>query len=134
MTFLRSLTVAVPMVNLAATLFLTGLAWSLQVVQLPILRTDQLAAHRRRNSLLMIVPMTIEIYSALWLAFLDQRWPPRIAAFLCAVIGFATVRYSQASQRENLSALKLWNAIRTASWSFRSVLLIGYLLESRNAR
>ena len=53
--------------NLAATLFLTGLAWSLALVQLPILlRGDypelarQLAMHRRLNSRLMIVPMSVE--------------------------------------------------------------------------
>src|SRR3954463_1811695 len=80
--------------SLAATLFLTGRGWSLQLVQLPILRDDQRARHRELNSRLMILPVAVESITALWLAWIRPD-PTLLAALgLWLVAAFATLRYS----------------------------------------
>ena len=58
-------------INIAATLFLTGVVWALQVVQLPVWFEAEhhldIALHRRRNTILMTPPMVIEGVTAVWL-------------------------------------------------------------------
>jgi hypothetical protein len=120
------------LLNFAATLFLTGLAWSMQFVQLPILRADQLAEHRRRNTWLMIVPMTIEGVSAFWLA-IEPGVLLRIALMIWILLLTATILYSRASRRADLARLRRWNGIRVAFWSARTVLVGLILLQSRHA-
>ncbi|MBZ5600983.1 MAG: hypothetical protein LAO79_01615 [Acidobacteriia bacterium] len=122
------------LINLAATLFLTGLAWSLQFVQLEVLQPEQLALHRRLNSRLMIAPMAIEFVTAVWLACVEPRTLPVAALVLWLAIAFATLRYSHASRAARIADLKFWNALRTICWTARSLLLAVILLESPHAR
>jgi hypothetical protein len=128
--------------NLASTLFLTGLAWSLAYVQLPILlRGDypelvrQLALHRRLNSQLMVFPMAVEFLTAVWLAFAPPaaigRTPTAVGLGLVCVIGYATVWYSllhrkltRGYHRPTMDAMRTWNLVRTISWTARSGLLL----------
>jgi hypothetical protein len=128
--------------NLASTLFLTGLAWSLAWVQLPILlRGDypelvrQLALHRRLNSQLMVLPMVVEFLTTAWLVFAPPpgigRTPPVVGLGLVCVIGYATVWYSLLHRRlksgyhkPTMDAMRTWNLVRTISWTARSALLL----------
>lgn len=130
------------LLNLAATLFLTGLAWSLALVQLPILlRGDypelaqQLAVHRRLNSRLMVIPMAVEAIMAVWLIVEPPagigRGLPGLAAALVCVIGFATVWYSLLHRKLRggynkpaMDAMRTWNLVRTVCWTGRSALLL----------
>ncbi len=117
---------AVLLANLASTLFLTGLAWSLQLVQLPILLSgdvSRLALHRRLNTRLMVLPMAVEFGTAAWLA----RTTPLIAAFLLwCVVGYATLRYSLAHREgfAKMDRLNRWNWLRTLCWTARSGILL----------
>jgi len=117
---------AVLLANLASTLFLTGLAWSLQLVQLPILLSgdvSRLALHRRLNTRLMVLPMAIEFGTAAWLA----RTMPLIIAFLLwCVVGFATLRYTLIHREgfAKMNRLTHWNWVRTLCWTARSGILL----------
>jgi hypothetical protein len=116
-------------INLAATLFLTGLGWSLQLVQLPILRPDQLPLHRRLNSRLMILPMAVEFASAAALAISQPRSASFAALVLWIPVGFATLRYSMThSKSPDPAALRRWNLVRTVAWTLRSAILL-YLVS-----
>ena len=125
-----------------ATLFLTGLAWSLALVQLPILlRGDypellrQLAMHRRLNSRLMVLPMSVEAVTAAWLVIAPPagigRVPLSIAVGLVCVIGYATVWYSllhrqlrRGYNKPAMDRMRIWNWVRTLCWTVRSALLL----------
>jgi hypothetical protein len=129
---------AVLLANLASTLFLTGLAWSLQLVQLPILvsgdnpeLTIRLMKHRGLNSRLMVLPMAVEFVTAAWLAWTVRTAALWIALLLWCVIGYATVWYSllhrkprKGFQKPALDRLKRWNWVRTLCWTARSGILL----------
>jgi hypothetical protein len=133
---------ALLLANLAATLFLTGLAWSLALVQLPILlRGDyselarQLALHRRLNSRLMALPMSIEFATAAWLDFAPPGGTNRslfsLGVGLVCVVGYATVWYSllhrqltRGYNRPAMDRMRMWNLVRTLCWTARSALLL----------
>jgi len=104
---------------------LTGVAWSLQLVQLPILRIDQLADHRRLNSRLLAGPMTIEFIAAVWLV-IDRPGAATMAGLALSIaIGFATYQYSRVhSKSPDVARLKRWNLIRAICWTARSAVLI----------
>jgi hypothetical protein len=129
---------ALLLANLASTLLLTGLAWSLQLVQLPILTTGEnpelkvrLMRHRVLNTRLMILPMATEFASAAWLAWSVRTAPVLIAFLLWLIIGYATVCYSlihrkpgKDFQKLALDRLKQWNWLRTLCWTARSGILL----------
>jgi hypothetical protein len=131
--------VALLLTNLAATLFLTGNAWSLQWVQLPILlRGDypelvgQLTLHRRLNSRLMGTPMTVEVLTAICLFFTPARGTILILATgaLCVIL-YATSRYTRLHPRLrngydqiSMKQMREWNFVRALSWTVRSALML----------
>jgi hypothetical protein len=129
---------AVLLANLASTLFLTGLAWSLQLVQLPVLTsgdnpelTLRLMRHRELNTRLMVLPMAIEFVTATWLAWTARTAPLIIAFLLWCVIGYATVWYTLLHRKPRrgfgkpvLDRVKRWNWVRTVCWTARSVILV----------
>jgi hypothetical protein len=125
-------------IELAAALFLTGLSWFLQLVQLPILlRLDAAdfskiaALHRRRNTLLMAGPMAIEMAAAIWL--LRSANAVLVFAFvlLVAIWAITFLRHVplhaallRGYDRETLESIARWNWVRTLAWTARSALLI----------
>jgi len=115
--------------NLAATVFLAGIAWSLQFVQLPMLTNENAASHRRLNSRLVIVPMIAEAVAAVWLLF-DDRSAPVIAALLtwCGV-SIGTAGYTLAHSRARLDQLHIWNLVRAIGWTARSAILISIMMK-----
>jgi hypothetical protein len=114
--------------NLASTLFLTGIAWSLQFVQLEILLPEQLALHRKLNSRLMAAPMSIEFVTAVWLAIVQPRPAPITALVLWLILGYATVRYSllwrDPAKQAIIRRKKFWNLVRTVCWTARSAIML----------
>jgi hypothetical protein len=139
---------ALLLANLAATLFLTGLAWSLALVQLPILlRGDypelvrQLALHRRSNSRLMVLPMAVEFTTSVWLVVMPPAAAGRtllgLGVGLVGIIGYATVWYSllhrklkRGYDRSTMDRMRMWNFVRTLCWTARSALLL-WIVASR---
>lgn len=128
--------------NLAATLWLSGVAWSLQIVQLPILlRGDypelvrQLALHRGLNSRLMALPMAVEFVTAIVLVVEPPAGASRailsVAAILSCAIEYSTVWYAlihrklkRGYDKSAMCRLKNWNAVRTAGWTVRAGLML----------
>ncbi len=115
--------------NVAATLFLTGAVWVLQVVQLPLfLETAHvdIAAHRRRNTLLMTPPMIIEAVTAVLLFRIASS-----ALILLVVIWAVTFvkiiplfRRLEGNDRTAIKALMAWNWVRTGCWTMRAGILL----------
>lgn len=124
--------------NLAATLFLTGIGWSLQLVQLPLLfRGDypelvrQLALHRTLNSRLIALPMLVEFITAVWLVIEHPTSAVIAALVLWLPVGYATVWYSllhrqikKGYNRAIMERMKLWNLVRTLCWTARAGILL----------
>ncbi len=136
--------------NLAATFFLTGLAWFLQVVHLPLMLdargadfTIYAKKQRIRNTSLMAAPMLVELITAVWLA-IDP--PPRlaranlvVAALLVAQVWISTCaivplhsRLIESYDEGTIRAVIRRNWVRTIAWTSRAVLmtwLAGVLLS-----
>jgi hypothetical protein len=129
--------------NFAATLFLTGLSWFLQVVHFPILaRLDTpdfsiyATMHRRRNTLLMAPAMVVELATAAWLgvatpAAFSHR--DMFHAFLLVVMIWLITFFRHVPLHRKLlggydaqvlQTLIRWNWIRTCCWSGRAVFLL----------
>jgi hypothetical protein len=134
--------------NLAATLFLTGLAWCLQIVHLPLFeKVGKLdfafyaASHRRRNSLLMSLPMLVEAASAGWLWWDTPAGPLRGRLFLALglvlliwIITFAIQIPQHAKllggyDEDVIARLRLWNWLRTLAWSARSAIMLWIIAD-----
>ena len=131
--------------NVAATWFMVGLIWFVQLVHYP-----QFAAvgadgfvpyhrrHKRFTTLVVAPPMLIEATTALWLAVRPGVVPATLAwigVALVAVIGLSTAllqvpRHSDLSRGFDATActrLCRTNWIRTAAWTARGVLMLGWL-------
>jgi hypothetical protein len=114
---------AILLTNLAATLLLTGIAWSLQFVQLPLLRQEDAEAHRRRNSALVAPLIAIEAVAAALL--LRDPSPLIIAAFVLWIgVAIGTAGYTIAHSRNRLDLLPRWNLVRASCWTARSAILL----------
>lgn len=131
------------MAQIAATLYLTGLIWFVQVVHYPLFArvnaanfSDYEIAHSNLTTLVVAPPMLIEAVTAvLWLLHRPvqvravEAW---IGALLVVVIWFSTW-FLQVPKHEVLSAgfdaqahqfLVMSNWLRTIAWSVRSGLLL----------
>jgi hypothetical protein len=113
-------------------LFLTALGWSLQLVQLRVLRPDQMRLHRILNSRLMLLPMVGEFAAAIALVVEQPESGPVAALALWVAIGYATLQYGllhrtgiRSSYTEAIMGrMRLWNLVRTLAWSGRSLILL----------
>lgn len=132
--------------HLAATLFMTGLIWFVQIVHYPLLdridppgipRYEQ--AHTRRTRWLVGPPMFIEIVTGLLLVGFRPLGVSDLAVsagiLLLLVIGVST-QFLQIPCHEELSRrfdptvyrrLVRTNWIRTIAWSLRSLLVMGMM-------
>jgi hypothetical protein len=128
--------IAILLANLGCALFLAGIAWFLQVVQLPLLRdaadfSRYIRAHRLRNTLLMALPMAVELVSAmrLWesggvvatvlLVLVLATW---LATFAGIIPGFR--RLVRGYDKMAVNRLIGWNGVRTVCWTARSGALL----------
>ncbi len=135
--------IAILLANLAPAIFLAGIAWYLQVVQLPLLHDGSdfpryIAAHRLRNTLLMALPMALEIGAAtlLWWNWKDLLSAILLAlavmillvTFLCVVPGFH--RLTKGFDSAIASRLLICNGFRTVGWTLRSGILLWIVARS----
>jgi hypothetical protein len=114
--------------NLACTLFLTGVAWVLQVVQLPLFSKTAppgfVEGHRRRNTILMAVPMFVELVTSVWL------WQVAALALVLVIWIVTFVWYIPAYSRlarGNAGAIRQltgWHWVRTLCWTGRSAIML----------
>jgi len=131
------------LIHLAATWFMVGLIWLIQIVHYPLFAAvgpDGFAAyaerHRRRISPVVIAPMLVELVTGGIL--LKQRpdgvdaWPVWTGAVLIAVV-WLTTAFVSAPLHGRLAAafdpalgrrLVATNWIRTVAWSIRGVLTV----------
>ncbi len=110
-------------------MFLTGVAWTLQVVQLPLfLKAGQpgyVRQHRRRNTMLMTAPMLVELATAVWL----WRIGPLllVAAIWVVTLVWYMPAYSVLAKGYNeatIRRLMAWNWVRTLCWTARSIIML----------
>ena len=133
--------------HVAATLFMTGLVWFVQIVHYPLLHRVGTAGfsryeleHTRRTSPVVAPMMLFELGSGVWLALAPpvgvQSALLLANAVLLAIIWGSTFVLQSPLHRSLASGLAAGsvdrlvstNWIRTASWSVRSVLLLLVLL------
>lgn len=133
--------------HVAATLFMTGVVWFVQVVHYPLLHRVGAGGfsryeleHTRRTSPLVAPVMLFELGSGVWLALAPpagvQSGLLLASAALLAVIWGSTFVLQSPLHRslasglvaDRVDRLVSTNWMRTVSWSVRSVLLLLVLL------
>lgn len=127
----------------AATLFMTGVIWFVQVVHYPLMARvgaagfpDYEAAHARLTGYVVVGPMVVELACALFLLFRPSAAIPRslaIAGAALVVLIWLSTFLLQVPQHEKLhrafdaqahALLVSTNWIRTIGWSIRSVFVL----------
>lgn len=140
------------LLNLASTLFLTGLIFFVQMVHYPLFNQvgqSQFMAYHQQHTFwtgaVVILPMIIEALTALALLWFRPVWLSPILAgigfALVAVIWLSTAflqvpqhdALSQGFQQANYTVLVKSNWVRTFAWSLRSALLLLSLFVFLNA-
>ena len=132
-------------VHAAATLFMTGLIWFVQVVHYPLFHrvengfADYHRHHVQRTGWVVGPPMLIEAVSAGWIAVAPPGGVPREAAIagilLLLAIWLSTAlaqspahrRLSGGFDAPTIARLVRSNAVRTVGWTLRSVLALWML-------
>jgi hypothetical protein len=134
------------LLNIASTLFMTGLIWFVQIVHYPLFSSvgsEGFAAYQARHSSLttfvVVVPMVVELFTAVALVW---RHPDGLALWglwlglgLVLLIWLSTVlfhvpQHSLLSQGFDEAAHKLLvssNWLRTLAWTARSALVLYWL-------
>lgn len=123
---------AILLANLAATVFLTGLAWFLQIVHLPLLLQtspssfpEYIRRQRRRNTMVMVVPMTVELLATAWMWRVYAATALEIV-ILVTTFGFympSHIRLTRGYDEAGIRRLIALNWIRTLSWTGRAAIL-----------
>jgi hypothetical protein len=127
----------------AATLFMTGVIWFVQVVHYPLMARvgtssfpDYEAAHARLTGYVVIGPMLAELVCAVLLIFRPPGTIPRsllVAGAALVVVIWLSTFLLQVPQHDKLhhafsaqahSRLVSTNWIRTIAWTIRSVLVL----------
>lgn len=131
------------LLHTAATLFMTGLIWFVQVVHYPLFAqvgqdgfTGYAGHHSRRTTWVVFPPMVIELVTGLVLLF-DR--PPEVSAALTwlgagliAIIWASTAllqvpqhrAFAGGFDRVAWQKLVLSNWVRTGAWSARAVIVL----------
>lgn len=137
------------LVNAAATLFMTGLIWFVQIVHYPLFASVGSAgfaayssSHQRRTTRVVAPAMLLEAIAAAWLAW---SIPPGVPAWMAwsalALLGaiWLSTALLQMPLHHRLAAghdpgairrLVRGNWFRTAGWSLRAALAIAMLASS----
>jgi len=130
----------------AATLFLTGLVWFVQLVHYPLMAETGCETfpryellHQRRTTWIVAPAMSAEALLALWLLLRRPAeipfWPAALAGLLLAGIWVSTfavqvplhARLAAGFDPQAHRRLVLTNWWRTAAWSLRSLLALWLL-------
>lgn len=131
------------LVQAAATLFMTGLIWFVQVVHYPLaaeVGSDSFAAyqsaHMRLTGFVVGPPMLVELAATAWLLTSRPDGVPTAAAWigaaLLAVVWTSTALLQVPAHRALLDGLDqtrvqqlvAGNWVRTAAWTVRAVLAL----------
>jgi hypothetical protein len=136
------------LLNVASTLFMTGLIWFVQIVHYPLFNAvgaEKFIAYEMRHSnlttFIVIVPMFVELITSIVLLW--QRpdgialWQLWLGFGLVGMIWFSTAflqvpQHSILSQGFNENAYQLLvqsNWLRTVAWSLRSGLVLYWLYQ-----
>ncbi|GAC1587639.1 MAG: hypothetical protein NVS3B25_03740 [Hymenobacter sp.] len=134
------------LLNFAAAAYLTGLIWTVQVVHYPSFGLVPKAAwavfhaaHTRRMSYVVLVPMVVELALAAGLAWAGRGglpdgagwWSLSLVALVWAVTFFVSVpfhnRLAEGYDYIAIDGLIRTNWLRTLAWTARAALL-GWLL------
>lgn len=130
----------------AATLFMTGLIWFVQIVHYPLLKRVGVAefpryerAHTRLTSWVVGPPMLIEAATSLYMVFHSPAgvptWQVWSGLALVALIWISTAALQVPQHRRLIVAFEpsahgnliLGNWIRVLSWSLRAALVLYWL-------
>lgn len=133
--------------HLAATWFMVGLIWVIQVVHYPLfgsVGSGSLAHYERRHTTrmarLLAVPATLEVGLALWLVVARpagvEIWAAWVAGSLLVVVWVLTLlvqvplhrRLSAAADPSIVTRLVRSNWVRTGLWTTRGALAAVYLV------
>lgn len=131
------------LLNAAATLFMTGLIWFVQVVHYPLFALvsgpDSPAYATRHQALTTLVVgpvMLAELAGAIWLAVAPPAgvpaWIPRVALLLLALIWISTALWQVPLHQKllaghdpsTIAALVGGNWVRTVLWTMRAAAAI----------
>jgi hypothetical protein len=126
------------LLNAAATLFMTGLIWFVQVVHYPLFALVQgpaapayAARHQALTTLVVGPVMLAELAGAIWLAVLPPpgvpAWIPRLALLLLATIWVSTALWQvplhqkllAGHEAATIGSLVSGNWLRTVLWTVR---------------
>ncbi|MCS6776855.1 MAG: hypothetical protein RMJ43_14890 [Chloroherpetonaceae bacterium] len=131
------------LVHLAATLFMTGVIWFVQIVHYPLFGkvgtagyTEYAAAHSRQTTWVVAPPMLIELITAGLLAVHPPEpialWQARFGLVLVGIVWISTL-FLQVPQHNVLghgydprahTRLVQSNWVRTVCWTVRSLLVL----------
>ena len=133
------------LLNVASTLFMTGVIWLVQVVHYPLMAStgrpgfaEYQQRNTRRTAWVVGPPMMIEGATAVALALRPAGIPPGqawLGAILVLLLWFSTAVFQVPRHRRLGSGfderahrgLVTTNWIRTAAWSARSLLVLSWL-------
>lgn len=130
---------AVSLMALAATLFMTGLNWFVQVVHYPLMAyvgRDEFAryeaAHMRLTTQVVAPAMLVEAGASVALFLMQRNWATGVSIALLAVIWISTAVVQVPAHNALLTGfsepllrrLVETNWLRTAAWSSRSAILL----------
>ena len=136
---------ALLLANLCATLFMTGLAWFVQVVHYPLfglVGRERFRAYHDRHSTLttrvVLAPMTVELLTS---AALVLQRPPGIgpiaawAGLALAAATWASTALVQVPQHRELDHTRVRRLValnwpRTAAWTAHAVVVAGMALAA----
>ena len=133
---------AILLANAAATLFMTGVGWFVQVVHYPLFGSvgaDDFSryhqAHSRLTTRVVLVPMTLELATSAWLVLERPAGVGPAAAWagltLALVTWGSTVLVQMRQHRElapaGVAALVARNWPRTIAWTAHSAVVLGML-------
>lgn len=133
-------------VQVVATIYMTGVIWVIQVVHYPLFAGVGPAAfgayeagHRERITLVVLLPMVAELATAAWLArrplpFVPP-WSARLGLALLVAVWASTAllqvplhdRLSARFDPAAIAALVRGNWLRTAAWTARTLLCAWWL-------
>ena len=129
--------------NLAATLFMTGVIWFVQLVHYPLFayyRDDAFAIHAQRTAYVVALPMLVEALTAFLLLVKRPTSPVLwVGLFLVGLIWLST-NFLQIPMHAKLESgfdptahqrLVRTNWLRTTAWSARSALMLWAVANKR---
>lgn len=134
---------AIVLISAAATWFMTGLIWFVQIIHYPLfglVPPEGFDAyhrqHTRRTTYVVVVPMLVELCTAVWLVFQRPAWMVAWIAWsglACVAVAWLSTGLLQVPAHDRLARgfdsvikrrLCVSNWIRTVAWTARAILML----------